>query len=88
MKWLKYRERVATVNIGSKEKPKMKDILQDMGLQYSETNEEFVKKKAYKGEYTIEDDGQPEPEVAPTQLDRVEAQVTYTAMMTDTLWEV
>lgn len=34
---------------------------------------------------------QPEPEPAtpePTQLDRVEAQVTYTAMMTDTLLEV
>lgn len=29
-----------------------------------------------------------EPEPAPTQLDRVEAQATYTAMMTDTLLEV
>ena len=27
------------------------------------------------------------PELAPTQLDRVEAQVTYTAMVTDTLLE-
>lgn len=30
---------------------------------------------------------EPEPEPEPTQLDRVEAQVTYTAMMTDTLLE-
>lgn len=30
----------------------------------------------------------PAPEPEPTQLDRVEAQVTYTAMMTDTLLEV
>ena len=33
----------------------------------------------------------PEPEIdddAPTQLDRIEAQVAYTAMMTDTLLEV
>ena len=30
---------------------------------------------------------EPEPEV-PSQLDRVEAQATYTAMMTDTLLEV
>ena len=30
----------------------------------------------------------PVPEETPTQLDRVEAQVTYTAMMTDTLLEV
>ena len=28
---------------------------------------------------------EPEPEPAPTQLDMIEAQVTYTAMMTDTL---
>ena len=27
------------------------------------------------------------PELAPTQLDRIEAQVTYTAMVTDTLLE-
>lgn len=30
---------------------------------------------------------EPEPEPEPTQLDRIEAQVTYTAMMTDTLME-
>lgn len=29
----------------------------------------------------------PEPTPAPTQLDRLEAQVAYTAMMTDTLME-
>lgn len=28
-----------------------------------------------------------EPEIVPIQLDRIEAQVTYTAMMTDTLLE-
>ena len=50
-------------------------------------NETIAKREAYNGEYTIEDDGQPEPEPEPTQLDRVEAQVTYTAMMTDTLLE-
>lgn len=31
---------------------------------------------------------QEQPEAEPTQLDRVEAQATYTAMMTDTLLEV
>lgn len=30
---------------------------------------------------------EPEPEAKPTQLDIIEAQVTYTAMMTDTLLE-
>lgn len=31
---------------------------------------------------------EPEPEPKPTQLDMIEAQVAYTAMMTDTLLEV
>lgn len=31
---------------------------------------------------------EPEPEPQPTQLDMIEAQVAYTAMMTDTLLEV
>ena len=52
-----------------------------------EQNVAFVSSIAHNGEYTIEDDGQPEPEPEPTQLDRVEAQATYTAMMTDTLLE-
>lgn len=52
---------------------------------YSEANEKIAKAEAYNGEYTIEDDGKPEP--APTQIDRIEAQVAYTALMTDTLIE-
>lgn len=44
--------------------------------------------KAHNGEYTIEDDGKPDPADTPSQLDIIEAQVAYTAMMTDTLLEV
>ena len=54
---------------------------------YSETNEEIAKTEALNGEYTIEDDGVEET-VIPSQLDKIEAQVAYTAMMTDTLLEV
>jgi hypothetical protein len=54
-------------------------------LPWSETNEELAKAEAYNGEYEIIDDGQPELEEPPTQLDLIEAQVAYTAMMTDTL---
>lgn len=39
--------------------------------------------KYVKGEYVY--DPLPETDVIPTQLDILEAQVTYTAMMTDTL---
>ena len=40
------------------------------------------------GEYVYDPLPVVEPEVVPTQLDMIEAQVTYTAMMTDTLLEV
>lgn len=50
-------------------------------ITWSEANEEIAKKEAYNGEYTIEDDGI-EVVAEPTQLDRVESQVTYLAMMT------
>ena len=49
-----------------------------------EANLEAVKMEAYGGQYTVEEDGAD----IPTQLDIIEAQVSYTAMMTDTLLEV
>ena len=63
-------------------------ILFPVEMDWNEANEEIAKREAHNGEYTIVDDGQSEPAEEPTQLDRVEAQVTYTAMMTDTLLEV
>ena len=53
-------------------------------LPWSEANEEIARCEAY-GEIKPYDDGQPEPADEPTQLDMIEAQVTYTALMTDTL---
>lgn len=41
-----------------------------------------------RSEEELEADRAALPPTAPTQLDRVEAQATYTAMMTDTLMEV
>ena len=58
------------------------ECLAEVERTYSETAEEIAKREAYNGEYTIEDDGQFEPESTPTQLDRVESQVAYLAMMT------
>lgn len=37
------------------------EILQSKSIPYSEANEAIAQKEAYNGEYTIEDDGQPDP---------------------------
>lgn len=84
MKVLKFRICTQS-NIGTADSPEIVESFADGNLRWSEENEAVAKKLAYNGEYTIEDDGKLEP--APTQLDRIEAQTTYTAMMTDTLME-
>lgn len=81
MKWIKYQLLVGNTADGT-------EVFQEMGVEHSEENENKIKEIAYNGEYTVEDDGQPDPREAPTQLDAIEAQVVYTAMMTDTLLEV
>ena len=90
MKIIKYQ--ICTrVNHGTEENPKWADILNNKEIRCTvdnlESNEALVQKEAYNGEYTIEDDGIEEVST-PTQLDIIEAQVAYTAMMTDTLLEV
>ena len=82
MKALRYRM-MTEVNHGTEEQPDIQQIFSDVAMGWNEVNEEIAKREAYNGEYTIEDDGKTGP--APTQLDRIESQVTYTAMMTDTL---
>lgn len=84
MKVIKY-QLCTEINCGTKEQPDIQHVFSSVMLGWSEANEEIAKAEAYNGEYTIEDDGAPEP--AFTQLDRIEAYTTYTAMMTDTLLE-
>ena len=56
MKVLKYK--ICTkVNHGTEE-----ELLTDVIMGWNEANEEIAKRESYNGEYTIEDDGQPEPE--------------------------
>ena len=50
------------VKSGTEESPERVDNPIPKSIPYSEANEEIAKKEAYNGEYTIEDDGQPEPE--------------------------
>ena len=84
MKIIKY-QLCTEINRGTEEQPNIERVFSGVSLGWSEANEKIAKAEAYNGEYTIEDDGKLEP--APTQLDRIEAQTTYTAMMTDTLME-
>lgn len=52
-------------------------------------NGDIIDYKYINGEYVYDPLPKPEePEEQPSQLDVLEAQVTYTAMMTDTLLEV
>lgn len=62
-------------------------ILSSVTLRYSEKNLIIAEDEAYNGEYEIIDDGKPEPTIQPSQNDILEAQIMYTAMMTDTLLE-
>ena len=88
MKMIQYTFLSCEINHGTEESPQIEQVFLQKSLSYSMENEELAKREAYNGEYTIEDDGQPDSTQEPSQLDRVEAQATYTAMMTDTLLEV
>lgn len=71
MKVLKYNL-CTIINHGTEEEPKIEEILSPVTMGWNEANEEIAKKEAYNGEYTIEDDGQPEP-ISTTTEERVEA---------------
>lgn len=47
------------------------EVLCGVERPYSEANVEIAKSEAYNGEYTIEDDGQPEPEQPMTDEERI-----------------
>ena len=86
MKIIKYNL-CTRVNHGTGENPNIEEILTPVEMGWNEANEEIARREAY-GEPIIYDDGQPDPKEVPTQMDRIEAQITYTALMTDTLLEV
>ena len=56
------------VNIGTEADPIIKETFSDVHMTWNPINEETAKKEAYNGEYTIEDDGQPEPETTDNVL--------------------
>ena len=78
MKVLKYRL-MTEVNHGTEEQPDIQQIFSDVSMGWNEANEEIAKREAYNGEYTIEDDGQPEPE--PTEQEQLRADVDFLLAM-------
>ena len=67
-------------NHGTKEEPKIEKIIKpQIATPASSENIELVKRIAYNGEYTIEDDGQPEPE--PTEQEQLRADVDFLLAM-------
>lgn len=65
MKVIKY-QLMKEVNHGTEEQPDIHQIFSDVSMGWNEANEELAKREAYNGEYTIEDDGEPEPTQEPT----------------------
>jgi len=88
MKRITYRI-MSEVNYGTEKQPGVRQTFNDVVIECSEdtfdSNLAIAKAEAYNGEITVEE--VEDPIVEPTQLDQIEAQVTYTAMMTDTLLE-
>lgn len=59
------------VNHGTEDDSKIEEIFSPVTMGWNEANEEIAKREAYNGEYTIEDDGQPEPEPKQTPEERI-----------------
>lgn len=80
-KVIKYKFLSCEINHGTEENPDIEQIFLEKSMGWNEINEETAKREAHNGEYAIEDDGIKEI-ITPTQLDRIESQVAYLAMMT------
>ena len=81
MKIIKYKFLSCEVNHGTEEEPNIEQIFIEKSMGWNEANEKIAKRESYNGEYEIVDDGIELAE-EPTQLDRIESQVAYLAMMT------
>ena len=68
MKIIKY-QLCTEINHGTEEQPNIEQVFSGVSLGWSEANEEIAKAEAYNGEYTVEDDGKPEPVISPTNAE-------------------
>lgn len=79
MELIRYKFISAEINHGTDDAPDIEQVLLEKSLPYCDVNEEIAKREAYNGEYTIEDDGQPEPE--PTEQEQLRADVDFLLAM-------
>ena len=68
MKVLRYQIIVSGKPVDENEPP-IEPVISEKTIPYSIENEEIAKSEAYNGEYTIEDDGKPEPVIPPTNAE-------------------
>lgn len=68
MKIIKY-QLCTEINRGTREQPNIEQVFSGVTSRWSEGNEKIAKAEAYNGEYTIEDDGKPEPVIPPTNAE-------------------
>ena len=68
-----YFTKEIVVNDETEADPKIRKFFVKQGMSYSDKNLKLAQKEAYNGQYTIEDDGQPEPE--PSREEQLETDV-------------
>ena len=79
MKRILYKFISAEINHGTEEEPNIEIVLLEKSLPYIDGAIELAQREAYNGEYTIEDDGKPEPE--PTEQEQLRADVDFLLAM-------
>lgn len=87
MKIIKYKFLSCEINHGTEDNPDIEQVFLYPEIhcetqEMLDANLPIIEKEAYNGEYTIEDDGQPDPVDAPTELETLDARLTYVEMMT------
>ena len=74
---IKYKQRIIVPS--SDEQERDREIFYEIQSSWNSQTEEIAKREAYNGEYTIEDDGLPEP--PPTEQEQLRADVDFLLAM-------
>ena len=72
MRVIKYTFLSCELNHGTAEQPVIEQVFIEKAMQWSEKAEEIAKQESYNGEYTIEDDGQEEPQTTDQRIAELE----------------